>query len=132
MNDSVNDSAHEDTLCSRADRRRARRSAEPSDHGIQSVRIKLGAAAAVIDASAAGALIETNHRLLPGAFVELHMDSGHRRVTVRGRVVRCAVVEVRAAGLLYRGGIAFEEHLPWFVPDAGYPLPTGEQSASRG
>jgi hypothetical protein len=114
------------------DRRHARRSTDPRAHGIRSLRIKFGDSAVVINASASGALIETSHRLLPGAWVELHMETAEHRARVRGRVVRCAVGQVRPAGLLYRGGIAFEQHLPWFVPDTGYPLPGGQQSDSRG
>ena len=116
---------------SHTDRRHARRTSDPLDHRIRSLRIKFGDSAVVINASACGALIETSHRLLPGAFVELHMETADHRARVRGRVVRCAVGQVRPAGLLYRGGIAFEQHLPWFVPDTGYPLPASQQSDSR-
>jgi hypothetical protein len=77
-------------------------------------------------------LIETSHRLLPGACVELHMATIDHQARVRGRVVRCVVGHVRPGRLLYRGGIAFEQHLPWFVPDTGYPLPGGQQSDSPG
>ncbi len=114
-----------------ADRRHAGRSTDPLDHGIQSARITFGDVAVVVNASATGALVETSHRLLPGAGVELQVEAAEHRVRVRGRVVRCAVAQVRAAGVLYRSGIAFEQRLPWFMPQAGYPLPASKQSDSR-
>jgi hypothetical protein len=110
------------------DRRQVRRSRDPFVHGIQAVRVRPGHAAAVIDASPAAALIETAHRLLPGTFVELHMETVHLRTTMRGRVARCAVVQVRAASVLYRGAIVFDRHLPWYVPEDGYPLHSSDQS----
>ena len=113
------------------DRRLGRRSSDPIEHGIQRARIKFGEPAAVVNASAGGALIDTHHRLLPGTAVELHLENSEHHICVRGRVVRCAVVQVRAASVLYRGGIAFDRHLPWFVPGSGYPLPANEQADSR-
>jgi hypothetical protein len=91
--------------------------ASSDDHGIVSVRIRPGHAAAVIDASSHGALLETTHRMLPGHHVELQVETEQTRANVRARVVRCAVAHVRANGLSYRGAVAFERHLPWFVPD---------------
>jgi len=114
------------------DRRQTRRSSDTANHDIQSVRIKLGDIATVVDASAAGVLIDTRQRLLPGTYVELLMETTRHRCTVRGRVVRCTVAQVRAATVLYRGGIAFDQHLPWFSPDAGYSLPSSEQSDPHG
>ena len=114
------------------DRRQCRRSANPVDHGIQKVRIRPGHIAAVVNASAAGALLETQHRLLPGTVVELNVESTLHRTNVRGRVVRCMVSQVRAASVFYRGGIAFDRHLPWMAPHEGYPLPASEQSDPLG
>lgn len=111
-----------------SERRETQRVLDASEHGIRSVRIRPGHAAAVIDVSATGALIETNHRLLPGTVVELTVETNQHRARIRGRVVRCAVVQVRAATVFYRGGIAFDSHLPWFVREEGYPIPAGEQS----
>jgi len=114
------------------DRRQCRRSANPVDHGIQKVRIRPGHIAAVVNASAAGALLETQHRLLPGTVVELNVESTLHRTNVRGRVVRCMVCQVRAASIFYRGGIAFDRHLPWMASQEGYGLPASEQSDPHG
>lgn len=119
------------SFASLVDRRFARRCSDPNEHRIQNARIKFGETASVVNASAGGALIDTHHRLLPGTLVELHLESSDHRICVRGRVVRCSVVQVRAASVLYRGGIAFERYLPWFVPGAGYPLPANEQADSH-
>jgi hypothetical protein len=114
------------------DRRQCRRVPDANEHGIRSIRIRPGHAANVVDVSSSGALVETSHRLLPGAVVELHVETDGQRANVRGRVVRCSVVRVRAATVFYRGGIAFDRHLPWFVPEEGYRLPAAEQSDSQG
>lgn len=114
------------------DRRQSRRLPDASEHGIRSIRIRPGHDAVVVDVSSTGALVETSHRLLPGRVVELQMETDQDRTSVRGRVVRCSVVQVRAATVFYRGGIAFDRHLPWFVPGEGYPLPAVEQSDSLG
>src|SRR5471032_2072338 len=68
--------------------------------------------------SAGGALIETSHRLLPGTSVELQVATGTERASIRGQVLRCAVVRVRPTWVCYRGAIAFDRHLPWFVEGA--------------
>jgi hypothetical protein len=69
----------------------------------------------LINISAGGALIDTQHRLLPGASVDLHVERNNYRASVRGRVLRCAVVRVRASNMSYRGAIGFDRCLPWFV-----------------
>jgi hypothetical protein len=70
-------------------------------------------------------LIETDRRLLPGTPVEMQIETTNRSVTVRGRVVRCAVARLRPALVCYRGAIAFERCLPWFVADrCGYHVPS--------
>jgi hypothetical protein len=100
---------------SRLDRRGMRRFDAQDAHGIVSASVRPGHRARVIDVSAGGALIETSHRLLPGASVELQVETGTDRASVRGQVLRCAVVRVRPTWVCYRGAIAFERHLPWFV-----------------
>jgi hypothetical protein len=115
----------------RSDRRRVRRHQCVEDHGVVSVRIRPGHLATVVDLSAGGALIDTNHRLRPGHGVELHMETKSRRATVRGRVLRCAVVQVRPASVCYRGAIGFEAHLPWLIEDEGYPVPNVRTRAAE-
>lgn len=102
-----------------ADRRGERRFETFEDHRIVSACVRPGHRARLIDVSAGGALIETSHRLLPGSPVELQVETGSGRASVRGRVLRCAVVRVRPTWVCYRGAIAFDRHLPWFVDQRG-------------
>lgn len=102
-----------------SERRGTRRLDALEDHGIVSTRVRPGFYARLIDVSAGGALIETSHRLLPGASVELWVATGTDRASVRGHVLRCAVFRVRATWVCYRGAIAFDRHLPWFVDARG-------------
>lgn len=97
------------------DRRRSPRHHRIEDHGIVSTLVRPGHRAMLINISASGALIETPHRLLPGSSVDLHVERNNYRASVRGRVLRCAVVRVRAASVSYRGAISFDRCLPWFV-----------------
>jgi len=98
-----------------ADRRGMRRIDAREEHGIVSALVRPGHRARLIDVSAGGALIETSHRLLPGTSVELQVETVSDRARVRGQVVRCAVVRVRPTWVCYRGAIAFDRYLPWFV-----------------
>ena len=90
------------------ERRRAPRHAAPEQHGVLRVRVRPGHEASLLDLSSSGAAIETAHRLLPGAVVELQLETQHRRSAARGRIVRCEVVRVAASRLLYRAAICFE------------------------
>lgn len=95
------------------DRRREPRCRTAEEHGIVSARVRPGHRVAVIDVSPGGALIETDHRLLPGSTVELHLEAMHRRTTIRGRVLRCAVVGVGSSSVCYRGAIVFDGRFVW-------------------
>ncbi len=57
--------------------------------------------------------------------MEIHLRNEAQSELVRGRVVRCAVARLRPNAVCYRGAIAFDRHLPWFVDDAsgGYVVP---------
>lgn len=101
------------------DRRGTRRLEAFDQHRIVSACVRPGHRARVIDVSASGALIETAHRLLPGTPVELHVETRTDRANVRGRVLRCAVVRLRPTWVCYRGAIAFDRHLPWFIEERG-------------
>lgn len=118
----------------RADRRRARRRQAISDHGIVSARVRPGREASLLDVSAGGALVETTYRLLPGSSIELHVATSERRASVRGGVLRSAVVGVRAAGMCYRSAIGFDELLSWFVDGeaGGYGVPSAESACPCG
>jgi len=117
----------------RPDRRRARRRRTIHDHGIVSARVRPGREASLVDVSAGGALVETTYRLLPGSSIELHVAAAERRASVRGGVLRSAVVGVRAAGMCYRSAIGFDHLLSWFVEDesGGYGVPGAEARSAR-
>jgi hypothetical protein len=104
-----------------SERRGARRLEAFEEHRIVSACVRPGHRARVIDVSAGGALIETSLRLLPGTSVELQVATGTDRANVRGQVVRCAVVRLRPTWVCYRGAIAFDRHLPWFVEERREP-----------
>ena len=105
-----------------AERRGMRRFENIEEHGIVGTRVRPGHLARLVDVCAGGALIETMYRLLPGAMVELHMETDTRHARVRGQVLRCTVVGVRPTDVCYRGAIRFDRHLPWFVDESGNPI----------
>jgi len=119
-------------MSAKIDRRRTKRRTSVEDHNVVAVRIRPGHAAQLVDVSAGGALVETNCRLLPGTDVELHVDTPTKRTSVRGRVLRCAVVHVRAWGITYRGAINFDRHLPWLADEQGYGVPDAETRSGLG
>ena len=114
-----------------AERRQTHRRQRLEEHGIVSTRVRPGHHATLIDVSAGGALIETNHRLLPGAAVELQVETGTARASVRGRVLRSTVIGVQPSWVCYRGAIGFDTHLPWFVGESGYVVPSADARAAR-
>ena len=97
------------------DRRRARRSRVISEHGVLLARVRPGHQASIIDISAHGTRIETPRRLLPGAPIELHLETACERVVVRGRVLRCSVTTVLASGIWYIGAVHFDRSLSWMA-----------------
>jgi len=106
------------------DRRNTPRHRGAETHGIVSARVRPGHLATLLDVSAGGALIETAYRLLPGTFVELHVETAQGRTCIRGHVLRCAVVGVCSTLICYRGAIGFEGRLPWLMTDTGKPVPS--------
>ena len=113
------------------ERRQTHRRQRLEEHGIVSTRVRPGHQATLIDVSAGGALIETNHRLLPGVAVELQVETGTARASVRGRVLRSAVSRVHPSRVCYRGAIGFDAHLPWFVGESGYVVPSADARPAR-
>jgi hypothetical protein len=71
------------------------------------VRLRLGRELSVIDVSTSGALVHGTTRLLPGTHVDVHVTASQGRVLIRARVVRCAVWDVTAEIVQYRGALAF-------------------------
>jgi hypothetical protein len=102
-----------------ADRRQTARRGRVEDHGIVAVRIRPGHQAVMIDVSDGGALVETDHRLLPGTAVELMMETSTNKTAVRGRVLRSAVACVRPSSISYRGAIGFDRALAWYSDGTG-------------
>ena len=113
----------EATMSRKHSERRGARRHGVDEHGIVRARIRPGHQVTLIDLSPGGALVEADRRLLPGSAVELHIQSADRHASMRGRVLRCSVVRVRAESICYRGAIAFDRHLPWFAEATGYELP---------
>ena len=110
------------------ERRRTRRRRSVEEHGIVSARVRPGIDACLIDVSAAGALIETRHRLLPGRSIEIHFARDKRLPAVRGTVLRCVVARLRHDEVCYRGAIAFDRRLPWLTDGGqGYSIPSAER-----
>ena len=115
----------------RVERRRSRRMAAGDAAVMPSIRIRPGYAAALVDISVDGALVETERGLSPGTRVELQMEIDARRCSVGGRVLRCAVAQLHASGVRYRSAIAFEPHLPWCPRSDGYPIPPARHGDDR-
>jgi len=110
------------------ERRLTRRHQSVEEHGIVSALVRPGIIALVVDVSAAGVLIQTHHRLLPGSSIDIHFDLDKRLPAERGRVLRCAVARLEAALICYRGAVLFDRHLPWLTDDGrrGYAVPSLE------
>jgi hypothetical protein len=87
----------------------------------------------LIDVSAGGALVESVRRLLPGTAIELSLSAGERCTLIRGRVLRCSVVGVRATAMSYHGAIGFDRDLAWFSDHdpSGYFVPTEEMPSRQ-
>jgi hypothetical protein len=120
---------------SSSDRRRALRRSSADQHGIAAARINPGKHITILNASAGGVLVETVHRLMPGAAVELHLEAQGRRTMVRGRLLRCYVASLGALSISYRAAIAFEQPLPWLThePTSGSIVPrAGTRSDQTG
>jgi hypothetical protein len=97
----------------RHERRAETRQERVEDHGVLTTRIAPGQQARLIDVSASGALVDTPMRLLPGSTVEVRLATRHRRISIRGEVVRCTVA--RLGPIVYRGAVKFECRLPMFA-----------------
>ena len=81
-----------------------------------SARIRPGHDVLIVNICAGGALVESHHRLLPGASVELQVrDEKREPCRVKARILRCAVSAVRADSLCFRGALAFEQRFDWLT-----------------
>ena len=124
----------EASLSASVERRRGRRRRSVEEHGIVSARVRPGHEVDLIDVSVGGALVECVRRLLPGTLIELYLMAGDRSASVRGRVLRCAVVQLKATFIAYRGAIGFERDLLWFPDEetTGYAVHTETSSVRNG
>jgi hypothetical protein len=113
--------------------RRSSRRIGTGEAGIVTAHVRPGHPATVVDVSARGVLIESSKGLRPGATVDLLFNTAYRRSTLRGQVVRCAVVQLRSSAVSYRAAIAFDDGSCWPVDEctAGYAVPALERPASR-
>jgi hypothetical protein len=118
----------EAAMIGRTPDRRASPRSGIEQHGILSARVRPGHRVAVIDVSAGGALIEGANRLLPGAAVDLQVETIHDRTTLRGRVLRCAINRLRSSSVGYRAAIAFDREFSALVDNRSteYQVPVRE------
>lgn len=114
-----------------ADRRAFARLARDEDHGMGTVRVRPGHHAKMLNVSPGGVLIETGRGMSPGRTVDLQIETEKHRTVVRGRVLRCTVIQLLASHVTYRSAIAFDRHLPWFVFEHGYAVPAVEHRIGR-
>jgi len=94
------------------ERRAEARHRTVGEHGVLTTRIVPGHQARLVDVSAAGALLDTPLRLLPGSSVHICFVTRRQRIAVRGEVVRCGVE--RLGPLVYRGAVRFDRRLSLF------------------
>ena len=83
------------------------------DQLAEDVRLSLagGDAAALVNVSASGALLDTTRRLSPGQTVDLFLRRKDERHALRGVVVRCHL-HTLAPRTTYRAAIRFDRSLP--------------------
>ena len=114
----------------RHERRRGSRWTPVATDPLSRVRLRLGRELSVIDVSRGGALVHGTTRLLPGTHVDVHVTASHGRVLIRARVVRCAVWDVTAEIVQYRGALAFTTPIELQPTDVStMPVLTDPQAA---
>ena len=90
-----------------------RREARLAPGGLRA-RVRPGHTLAIVDVSAAGALVEAACQLRPGARIEVHLERDEDRRSVRAMVARCCVATIDARdGILYRAALCFTERCDW-------------------
>lgn len=94
----------------RHDRRREARLIAPDLRG----RMRRGYALAIVNVSAAGALVEAACQLHPGARIDVHLEQDHERRLVGAIVSRCTVAAIDPHdGITYRAALSFTERCEW-------------------
>ena len=112
------------------ERRRERRLTGVEDHGVLSTRVAAGHDAQLVDVSAGGALVETTTRLLPGSRVEIRMTTKHRRIAIKGEVMRCCVQRLQP--VVYRGALRFERPIALCEGAGGAESLPAREEVTRG
>ena len=102
------------------ERRRAARRLPHASEPLARVRLRAGRELTVVDVAATGALVETDGRLLPGTWVDVHVTTADGRELVRSRIVRAFVWALSSDRIVYRGALAFERRVEI---GGGYPIP---------
>lgn len=95
-------------MTERPERRQFRRVSLVDASDAVAGRIRPGVVVRVLDLSRGGGLIESGARLLPGANVDLQLESADARATIRARVVRCFVGSVSPVRIVFRGALQFD------------------------
>jgi hypothetical protein len=98
-------------MTSSSERRRTPRRVPQVGDAVARLRLRTGRELAVVDVGESGAFVETEGRLLPGTFVDVHIMTVDGRQLVRSRVVRAFVWTLSADRIVYRGALAFERHI---------------------
>jgi hypothetical protein len=124
----------EAVLSGACDRRASPRQNVPAGHRAAGVRVRPGRAAALIDVSPIGALIETTYWLPPGSVIDMQILSTDRNGSTRAHVVRCFVSALHGGCVWYRAGVRFERPLTGLGSGVrhGYSLPATESRRIEG
>ena len=110
------------------ERRRAPRRVPEAGEAAARLRLRTGRELAVVDIAAVGALVETDGRLLPGTWVEVHVMTVDGRELVRSRVVHAYVSDLSADRIVYRGALAFDRFVAVAMSPPDLPAPDGPPS----
>ena len=76
----------------------------------------------LIDLSRGGARLAGEHRLLPGATVNVRLESPDGTILVRGHVVRSKLMKQADGTLGYEAGIAFDQPIDHLAPNQPEPV----------
>ena len=75
--------------------------------------LRPGCSVQVIDLSPAGAQVETDRQLRPGARVHMRIVTERWTISIAAHVLRCAVWAIHPEeGITYRGALCFDERCP--------------------
>jgi hypothetical protein len=110
------------------ERRRAERRTPAPGEPLSRLRLRTGRELVVLNIASRGALVE-GPRLIPGAYLDVHIVTSAARTLVRSRVLRCEVTRVTAEAICYRSGLVFEQPID---VAAGYGIPWQDSQKEAG